>query len=110
LSASTNFCISQLRKRRSVDFDEEIHSVGKEGSDVPQQEKELLLKEVLSRFFAPWDRTTREVVMYAYFDGYKQEEIAQLMGLGQSTIRKYLTRFKRKASGSGLKFEEVLYG
>jgi RNA polymerase sigma factor (sigma-70 family) len=109
LSASTNHCISLLRKRRTVDFDEEIHSAGS-GNDTPQQEKNLLLKEVLSRFFAPWDRTTREVVMYAYFDGYKQEEIAQLTGLGTSTIRKYLTRFKRKASGSGLKFEEVLYG
>jgi RNA polymerase sigma-70 factor, ECF subfamily len=109
LSASTNYCISQLRKRRSVDFDEEIHSIAA-GFETPHQERSLLLKEVLERFFAPWDRMTREVVMYAYFDGYKQEEIAKLTGLGESTIRKYLTRFKRKSSASGLKFEEVHYG
>ena len=110
LSASTNHCISLLRKRKTVDFDEEIHSAGGSGTDAPEQEKNLLLKEVLGRFFAPWDRKTCEVVMYAYFDGYKQEEIAKLTGLGESTIRKYLTRFKRKASGSGLKFEEAFYG
>ena len=109
LSASTNHCISLLRKRRTVGFDENIHSSG-EGDSTPHQERELLLKEVMTRFFAPWDRITREVVMYAYFDGYKQDEIASLTGIGESTVRKYLTRFKRKAAGSGLKFEEVMYG
>jgi RNA polymerase sigma-70 factor (ECF subfamily) len=109
LSVSTNHCISLLRKRRTVAFDEEIHSVGS-SDQAPHQEKSLLLKEVLHRFLHPWDRKTREVVMYTYFYGYKQDEIAQLTGLGESTIRKYLTRFKRKAAGSGLTFEEVSYG
>jgi RNA polymerase sigma-70 factor (ECF subfamily) len=109
LSTSTNHCISELRKRRSVRFNEEIHSASGEAS-APHQEKELLLKEVLRHFFAPWDRKVREVVMYAYFDGYKQEEIVKITGLGASTIRKYLTRFKRKSAASGLKFEEVRYG
>ena len=109
LSASTNHCISLLRRRRSVSFNEEIHSAGAM-DHVPHQERALLLKEVLHRFLLPWDRKVREVVMYAYFDGYKQEEIVRLTGLGASTIRKYLTRFKRKSAESGLKFEEVIYG
>lgn len=108
LSASTNHCISLLRKRRTVGFDEAIHSAAVPEA-APHQERELLLKEVLTRFFAPWDRVTREVVMYTYFDGYKQDEVAQLTGIGESTVRKYLTRFKRKAAGSGLKFEEATY-
>jgi RNA polymerase sigma factor (sigma-70 family) len=109
LSVSTNHCISLLRKRRSVSFNEGIHGVSTE-SAIPPQERALLLKEVLHRFFMPWDKKTRDVVMYAYFDGYRHEEIAQLTGMGESTVRKYLTRFKRKAAGSGLAFEEVLYG
>lgn len=109
LSVSTNHCISLLRKRRSVEFNEEIHGIPR-GEFIAHQEKQLLLKEVLRRFLMPWDRKTREVVLYAYFDGYKQDEIAQLTGLGESTIRKYLTRFKRKAAASGLRFEEVVYG
>ncbi|MBN2189273.1 MAG: RNA polymerase sigma factor [Chitinispirillaceae bacterium] len=109
LSTSTNYCISELRKRRSVSFNEEYHRAP--GSDdVPHQEKSLLLKEVMQHFFAPWDHKVREVVMYAYFDGYRQEEIAGITGLGASTIRKYLTKFKRKSAASGLKFEEVRYG
>jgi RNA polymerase sigma-70 factor, ECF subfamily len=109
LSTSTNHCFSLLRRRKSCSFDEEIHSAGS-ADRVPHQEKELLLKEVLRRFLSPWDRKVREVVMYAYFDGYKQEEIVRLTGLGASTIRKYLTRFKRKSAMSGLKFEEVYDG
>jgi len=109
LSASTNHCISVLRKRRTIGFDEAIHS-GTAGETAPHQERELLLKEVMTRFFAPWDRVTREVVMYAYFDGYKQDEISDLTGIGESTVRKYLTRFKRKAAGLGLKYEEATYG
>jgi RNA polymerase sigma-70 factor (ECF subfamily) len=109
LSVSTNHCISLLRKRRSIEFNEEIHSTS--GFDhVPNQEKQLLLKEVLRRFLGPWDRKTREVVMYTYFDGYKQDEVAGLTGLGASTVRKYLTRFKRQAAASGLTFEEASYG
>jgi RNA polymerase sigma-70 factor (ECF subfamily) len=109
LSVSTNHCISLLRKRRSVEFNEEIHGAS-HGESAAHQEKQLLLKEVLCHFLAPWDKKTREVVMLAYFDGYKQEDIAQLTGLGESTIRKYLTRFKRKSADSGLTFEEVTYG
>jgi len=109
LSTSTNHCFSLLRRKKSVSFNEEIHSPGTT-EHVPHQEKEVLFKEVLRHFLAPWDRKIREVVMYAYFDGYKQEEIVEITGLGASTIRKYLTRFKRKSAASGLKFEEVRYG
>lgn len=109
LSTSTNLCISMLRKRRSVEFNEEIHS---EGGDehVPHQERELLLKEILRRFLMPWDRKVREVVIYTYFDGYRQDEVAKLTGLGESTVRKYLTRFKRAAASSGLTFMEAFNG
>jgi RNA polymerase sigma-70 factor (ECF subfamily) len=109
LSVSTNHCISLLRKRRSVEFNEEIHGTS-HGESASHQEKQLLLKEVLRHFLLPWDKKTRQVVLLAYFDGYKQEEISQLTGLGASTIRKYLTRFKRMSAASGLTFEEVTYG
>ncbi|MBN1128149.1 MAG: RNA polymerase sigma factor [Chitinispirillaceae bacterium] len=109
LSVTTNHCISLLRRRRTVEFHEEIHSDSQD-ERVPFQERHLLLKEMLSRFLMPWDRKTREVIMYTYFDGYKQDEVAELTGLGASTVRKYLTRFKRQAAVSGLTFEEATYG
>ena len=106
LSASTNHCISILRKKKHVMFDEEIHSNGHE-KKLPQ-ESNMALQEILKHFLGPWDQKTREVVLYTYFDGYKQEEIAKITGMGESTIRRHLTRFKRKSSQSGLQLEDLL--
>jgi DNA-directed RNA polymerase specialized sigma24 family protein len=68
----------------------------------------MIVKEVLKHFLAPWDEKVRQVVIYTYFDGYRQEEIAELTGMGESTIRRHLTTFKRKSAASGLKLEDIL--
>ena len=94
LSTSTNLCISKLRRKKGEEFDEAFHS-GEERC-MPE-EKRLILKEVLSKLFLPWDKKVRQIFMYSYIDEYSQKEISQLMGIGESTIRKYLTRFKREA-------------
>ncbi|MFP4013638.1 MAG: RNA polymerase sigma factor [Chitinispirillaceae bacterium] len=100
MSASTNHCISMLRKRKLEVFDEAYHS--KRGESAPQ-ERRLAMKELLRRYLLPWDKKVREVIYYTYIDGYKQEEIARLTGLGESTIRKYLTRFRRVNSEAARK-------
>lgn len=106
LSVSTNYCISKLRKKKHVEFEEEIHT---DDSDrrLPQ-EKHMVLQEVMQHFLNPWDQKIRDVVIYTYFDGYKQEEIAELTGMGESTIRRHLTTFKRKCSQSGIQMEDIL--
>jgi len=106
ISTTTHHCISVLRKKRGVSFDEDFH--GKSESALPQ-EKRMVIKEIFSHFLQPWDKAVREVIILTYFDGYKQEEIAELTGMGESTIRRHLTRFKRKAAESGLKLEDLLY-
>ena len=105
LSTSTNYCFSQLRKKKCASFEEEIHS--SDSSGLPQ-ERWMLVKEVMKHFLNPWDQKIRDVIIYTYFDGYKQEEIAELTGMGESTIRRHLTTFKRKSSASGLKLEDLL--
>ena len=100
LSTSTNFCISQLRKKRHEEFNEEYHGI-RESDGLPQ-EKRMLLQELIQHFLSPWDEKTRQVVIYTYIDGYKQEEIAELTGMGASTIRRHLTRFRRKSADSSL--------
>jgi RNA polymerase sigma-70 factor, ECF subfamily len=94
MSTTNNFCISMLRRKKTVEFNEEMHSSGDTAS---LQDKRLILKEIVSRLMKPWDEKTRQVVIYTYVDGYRQEEIARLTGMGESTIRKYLTRFRRKS-------------
>jgi RNA polymerase sigma-70 factor (ECF subfamily) len=105
LSTSTNYCISQLRKKQGIEFEEDIHS---NDSNKLQQEKWMVVQEVMKHFLNPWDKKVRDIIVYAYFDGYKQEEIAGLTGMGESTIRRHLTNFKRKSSESGLKLEDIL--
>ncbi len=105
LSTSTNYCFSLLRKKKGISFEEEMHS--SETNGLPQDQW-MVMKEVIKHFLNPWDEKIREVVIYTYFDGYKQEEIAELTGMGESTIRRHLTTFKRKCSTSGLKLEDII--
>jgi RNA polymerase sigma factor (sigma-70 family) len=94
LSTSTNLCISMLRRKKGEEFDECLHSKENKQASV---EKRLMLMEIIKKLFLPWDKKIRDVVIYSYIDEYSQKEISQLTGLGESTIRKYLTRFKREA-------------
>lgn len=107
LSAGTNYCISQLRKRKHDSFDEEIHRDGRTADMLPQ-ERRMLLDELQRHFLAPWDKKTRAVVIYTYIDGYRQDEIARLTGMGESTVRRHLTRFRRAASQSALVREDLV--
>jgi RNA polymerase sigma-70 factor (ECF subfamily) len=106
LSTSTNHCISQLRKKRHELFDEAYHGVS-EGDALPQ-ERRMVLKEICQHFLNPWDEKTQQVVIYTYFDGYRQDEIAKLTGMGESTIRRHLTKFRRQCADFSLKREDLL--
>ncbi|MFC1585003.1 RNA polymerase sigma factor [Fibrobacterota bacterium] len=91
---STNYCISLLRKKTGIAFDEELHSGD---GCLAAQDKALIIKDVVERLLRPWDRKTQEIVVYTYIDGYNQSEISRLMGIGESTIRRHLTRFRQKS-------------
>jgi len=106
LSTSTNYCISQLRKKKGEQFDEEYHR-GTNEERLPQ-ERRMLLNEIIQHFLAPWDEKTRLIVIYTYIDGYKQDEIAKLTGMGESTIRRYLTRFRRQTDTVNLQREDLV--
>lgn len=105
LSTSTNYCFSLLRKKKHIEFNEECHT--EEKKSLPQ-EKWMLLKEISRHFLGSFDSKIREVVIYTYFDGYKQDEIAKITGMGESTIRRHLTRFKRKCAESGLSLGDLI--
>jgi RNA polymerase sigma-70 factor (ECF subfamily) len=106
LRTSTNQCISQLRRKKSVAFDEEIHLTDQPADS---QEKTFILADVVKRILAPWDAKVREILVYTYVDGYTQQEIAQLTGMGESTIRKHLTRFRRHTAAQSDRYKEVLH-
>lgn len=105
LSTSTNLCISTLRKKKHISFDENIHSAG---SKQPPQEKRAIRDEIFRYFLKNWDPKVQEVIVYTYFDGYKQQEIAKITGMGESTIRRHLTNFKRHCSQMGILMGDIL--
>jgi len=105
LSTSTNHCISILRKKKNVSFDENIHSA--ESKQLPQ-EKGAIRDEIFRYFLKIWDPKVQQVIVYTYFDGYKQQEIAKITGMGESTIRRHLTNFKRHCSKVGILMGDIL--
>jgi len=101
MSASTNWCISALRRRKMEEFDEALHS-SESGGGVPPQERALAVKRILARYLLPWDKKVREAVWYVCVDGYTNAETAELTGLGESTVRKYVSNF-RKANAAAVR-------
>jgi DNA-directed RNA polymerase specialized sigma24 family protein len=95
-----------LRKKRHEPFNEEYHGIDEHNG--LSQERHMVVQEIMQHFLAPWDEKTRLVVIYTYVDGYKQDEIAKLTGMGESTIRRYLTRFRRESASSGLQREDLV--
>ncbi len=106
IRTSTNTSISHLRKKRGFSFDEEIYV--QENSSLTQ-EKRTVNKMILEMLIKPLDPKTKELLVYTYIDGYTQEEISEITGMGQSTIRKYLHRFKKKAQKWKMNHEEFEY-
>ncbi len=94
---TTNHCISLWRRKKFQGPDNEE---GWEDSPLhadDSMEKVIILRDILKKLMFPWNKTVREIIMYTYWDGYTQEEISTLTGMAPSTIRKYLTRFRRQA-------------
>lgn len=94
IRTSTNQSISVLRKKREIAFNDNVLAI--EGRD-SNHEQRTLNRTILKKLFKLGDKKTIEIIVYTYIDGYTQEEIAEITGMGESTIRKYLTRFRRKS-------------
>ncbi len=106
LRTGTNKCISYLRKKRTMLFNEEIHGDEKQSFN---HDNRTINKRIIEILLKPLDKKTTEILFYLYIDGYTQEEVSELTGMGQSTIRKYLTRFRQKAKKWKLDHDEFEY-
>ncbi len=90
----TNHCISLIRRRKF------FVPLEVENEDIPSQidiEKTAILRDLFKHLVMPWHKSIRLIVIYKYWDGYSEEEISKIMGLAPSTIRKHLTRFRKKS-------------
>lgn len=95
--ATVNRCLATLRLEKewlgagspSITADERFEEVTPEGREV--------IEALLHRSAYPWDALTREIAMYAHWDGYSQEEIASLTGLAAESVRNHLDVARRWA-------------
>lgn len=93
---TTNHCISQWRRKKfQAQDDEGVWEDDSRHAD-DSSERRIILRDMLEKIMFPWNKVTREIVMYTYWDGYSQEEISSLMGIATSTIRKHLTKVRRQ--------------
>lgn len=103
---ATNHCIDKLRKKSTIEFFEETQPDSSWGN---RQDKNLILKTLVEKLMYPWNKKMREVVSLAYIEGYKLQEIADTLGMGESTVRKYLAQFKARSQEWRLEFKEALH-
>lgn len=86
---TTNRCINYLKRKRKVDFSEDIGEI-KNGS-LPKINLRLDVTKLLSRLSI----TTKVLFTLKYIEGLSYEEIAEATGTGVSAIKMRIARAKK---------------
>lgn len=92
-----NKSINQLRKRKMDLIDIEKTNIGNVAEDDGPDERELELKvEDIKKAVAHLPNGYRTVLTLYLFEGYDQEEIAEILGVSHATVRTQYMRAKKK--------------
>ncbi len=93
---TVNESINLIRKNRSsfyIEFDEEINSAGQSSDTMKNLENRDTLRNILKKT----DRITAMCAVMIYFEGMKQEEAAETLGISRRNLNNRLARLKEKA-------------
>ena len=92
-----NKSINQLRKRKMDLIDIEKTNIGNVAEEDGPDEQELHLKvEDIKKAVALLPNGYRTVLTLYLFEGYDQEEIAEILGVSHATVRTQYMRAKKK--------------
>ena len=92
-----NKSINQLRKRKMDLIDIEKTNIGNVAEEDGPDEQELQLKvEDIKKAVALLPNGYRTVLTLYLFEGYDQEEIADILGVSHATVRTQYMRAKKK--------------
>lgn len=92
-----NKSINQLRKRKMDLIDIDKTQIGNVAEEDGPDEKELELKvEDIKKAVAHLPNGYRTVLTLYLFEGYDQEEIAEILGVSHATVRTQYMRAKKK--------------
>jgi len=91
MTTTTNHCISAIRKRnvrRSEAFEDQFEHA---------EDAEWLLtnRMYFRQLFAPFDKRVVQAVLLNVVEGYTSFEVAEMLCIGESTVRKYIHDFKQ---------------
>ncbi len=82
--------------------DEDLLGLNEDGfspsaaDEVEQRETSRIIKEIISSCLSKQEKA---VVIHIFYEGYTQEETAEIMGIKQSTVSIYLKRALCKLKG-----------
>jgi RNA polymerase sigma-70 factor (ECF subfamily) len=100
LTIVRNSCYDRLRKKgasdRNTDFDEEVHSAGRQ---TPDPEKALLLaerRELLNKSLAGLPSEYREVLILRELEHLSYREIANIAGIPLGTVMSRISRARQQ--------------
>ena len=105
IGSTTNLCLDRLRVRqgaRLVPLDEELPALEAVHAEPRHAESRLVHRDSLRRLFAAVEGRTREVAVYLYVDGMTQQEVAQVAGMTDRSVRNHVARLRDAADRLGL--------
>lgn len=97
---STNLCLDRLRGQRGA-----LHTSLEDdlpGLEPCNNESRMFDRDSVRRLFAAVEKRTREVAVYLYIDGMTQQEVAEVSGMTDRSVRNHVARLRDAADRLGL--------
>lgn len=103
IASVKNVCYDRLRSRRAADRRNEVIRRTAPATVSPQRLDDCDLRELLERTIAALPDRQREAMHLRDIEGCDMEEIAQIMGCDQDTVRVTLSRARKRIKEEMLK-------
>ena len=97
-----NQSVDMYRKSSRIAYKEELRHTGSIQPGSPD------LKRVLDRALAQLDEQARALVLLKDYEGYKYEEVAQIVGLSETQVKVYLHRARKNLKQYLVSVEHII--
>lgn len=101
---ATNHCLNRIRDKKchSESNIDELVSVL---AVADETENSIILQSIMERLFKGHPESTRTIALLHLYDGYTLEEVAEMVNMSLSGVRKRLRLLKESAIKKGLHYE-----
>lgn len=101
---ATNRCLNYIRENKchAEDSIEKIVSII---AATDETEKSIVFQSIMEKVFKGHPESTRVIALLHLYDGYTLEEVAEMVNMSLSGVRKRLSYLKQSALKKGLNYE-----